>query len=206
MNSPSVVLQSSYWGAALFLAFAAWRLVRPMWGRRTRESAGTPQGSSPSTTGLSQHLSDAFAQRIWAPHAATTVIGITFAFMLLSAGVWAYTDVLALLARGMTDNLLLGTLLLATLLLGALLGGFTAGRWSPAAPRVRDVLRSLAGSALMGWGSLLIPGSNDGLILVGMPMLWSYAWVAFGTMCVTIAVAQCTSTALALWLGAPTAQ
>jgi len=41
----------------------------------------------------------------------------------------------------------------------------------------------------MAWGSLLIPGSNDGLILVGMPLLWPYAWLAFGTMCVTIAAA-----------------
>ena len=42
----------------------------------------------------------------------------------------------------------------------------------------------------MAWGSLLIPGSNDGLILIGMPLLRPYAWLAFGTMCVTIATAQ----------------
>ena len=47
-----------------------------------------------------------------------------------------------------------------------------------------------AGGALMGWGSLLIPGGNDGLILIGMPLLWPYAWVAFATMCLTIAAAQ----------------
>jgi toxin CptA len=44
----------------------------------------------------------------------------------------------------------------------------------------------------MAWGSLLIPGSNDGLILIGMPLLRPYAWLAFATMCVTVA--------LALWL------
>lgn len=42
----------------------------------------------------------------------------------------------------------------------------------------------------MGWGSLLIPGANDGLILVGMPLLWPYAWLAFFTMCVTIGAAM----------------
>jgi toxin CptA len=42
----------------------------------------------------------------------------------------------------------------------------------------------------MGWGSLLIPGGNDGLILVGMPLAWPYAWLAFATMCATIATAQ----------------
>jgi toxin CptA len=41
----------------------------------------------------------------------------------------------------------------------------------------------------MGAGSVLIPGSNDGLILVGMPLLYAYAWIGIGTMCLTIAVA-----------------
>ena len=41
----------------------------------------------------------------------------------------------------------------------------------------------------MGWGSLLIPGSNDGLILIGIPLLRPYAWVAFLAMCVTIGIA-----------------
>ena len=54
----------------------------------------------------------------------------------------------------------------------------------------RALLRCFSGGVLMGWGSLLIPGSNDGLILIGMPLLWPYAWVAFGTMCMTIAGAQ----------------
>jgi toxin CptA len=41
----------------------------------------------------------------------------------------------------------------------------------------------------MGWGGLLVPGHNDGLILVGMPLLLPYAWVAFLTMCASIAAA-----------------
>jgi hypothetical protein len=41
----------------------------------------------------------------------------------------------------------------------------------------------------MGWGSLLIPGSNDGLILLGLPLLWPHAWVAFAAMIVVIALA-----------------
>ena len=42
----------------------------------------------------------------------------------------------------------------------------------------------------MAWGTLLIPGGNDGLILVGMPLLWPYAWLAFLAMCISIAAAQ----------------
>jgi toxin CptA len=59
------------------------------------------------------------------------------------------------------------------------------------------VLRCFAGGVLMGWGSLLIPGGNDGLILVGMPLLWPYAWLAFASMCVAIAAAQLLQRSLA---------
>jgi len=43
---------------------------------------------------------------------------------------------------------------------------------------------------MMACGSLLIPGSNDGLILIGMPLLWPYVWSGFVTMCISIAIAQ----------------
>ncbi len=99
-------------------------------------------------------------RRRWTPHAATTVIGITFLFSLLAAGAWAYTDLLADLARASAHA---------------------------------QAARCLAGGALMGWGTLLIPGSNDGLILVGMPLLRPYAWVAFATMVFTIAAAMVVS-------------
>ena len=41
----------------------------------------------------------------------------------------------------------------------------------------------------MGLGSLLIPGSNDGLILIGIPLLRPYAWLALASMCLAIAAA-----------------
>jgi toxin CptA len=48
----------------------------------------------------------------------------------------------------------------------------------------------------MGWGSALIPGGNDGLILVGMPLLMPHAWVAILAMCGTIWVALKTELAM----------
>lgn len=128
-------------------------------------------------------------RHLWSPHAATTVIGVTFLVTLLLVGAWAYTDALAELARGMAHSVLARALLLMCLLLGALIGGWTAGLFRHTGIRVGSLLRCLAGGMLMGWGSLLIPGGNDGLILVGMPLLWPYAWTAFATMCVTIGCA-----------------
>jgi toxin CptA len=110
--------------------------------------------------------------------------------MLVLAGAWAYTDVLAELARGMAHGVAARTVLLVCLFIGAIVGGWTAGRLRLTRIRVAAFARCLIGGVLMGWGSLLIPGGNDGLILVGMPLLWPYAWAAFATMCLTIGSAQ----------------
>lgn len=168
LDHGSPVLQASAWLAPIFVAFILWRLARPLAGGQVLD----------------------WRARVWAPHAATIVIGITFLAALLLVGAWAYTDVLAELSRGMAGSLGARALLLVALLLGAAIGGWTAGRFRHQPIRVAQVIKCFGGGVLMGWGSLLIPGGNDGLILVGMPLLWPYAWVAFGTMCVTIATAQ----------------
>jgi len=128
-------------------------------------------------------------RRAWTPHAATLVIGAAFAVLLVLAGTWAYTDVLAELARGTVHGVTTRVLLVLGLLGGAIAGGWRAGRLRWQLPTLRALARCLAGGVLMGWGSLLIPGSNDGLILVGMPLLRPYAWAAFATMCLVIAAA-----------------
>ena len=129
---------------------------------------------------------------VWSPHGATVIIGLMFLATIVLAGTWAYTDVLAGLAHGMTKALHTGAAMAAALVAGAMIGGYTAGcmRWH-GVPAIA-VVRCLAGGILMAWGSLLIPGGNDGLILIGMPLLWPYAWAAFLTMGLTVAVAQTT--------------
>jgi toxin CptA len=82
------------------------------------------------------------------------------------------------------------SVLAIALLAGAALGGWTAGRFASRPIAATQLARCLAGGVLMGWGSLLLPGGNDGLILVGMPLAWPYAWLAIATMCATIAAAQ----------------
>jgi toxin CptA len=151
----------------LVAAFFAWRIAAALVAHRGR-------------------LRVLVGQRLWSPHAATTVIGLAFLVMLVLAGAWAYTDVLADLARGMARGVGARTVLVACLLAGAIVGGWTAGRLRVTRIRAGELARCLVGGVLMGWGSLLIPGGNDGLILVGMPLLWPYAWAAFATMCLTI--------------------
>ena len=175
LESPSPVLEAAAWMAwpvgAAMLARVGHAVVRA----RRDARAGHPA----RTRAL-------IAQRIGSPHAATALIGVTFLAMLLLAGAWAYTDLLAELARGMATNVAPRTLLLVALTTGAVAGGVTAGRFKSTRATMPQLLRCFAGGAVMGWGSVLIPGSNDGLILVGMPLLWPYAWLAFASMCATI--------------------
>ena len=126
------------------------------------------------------------AIKAWHPHAATLVIAVTFFFMLWLVGPWAYTDVLSEWAQGKVTNTWTRGLLLVALLAGASLGGWTAGRYRSQRIHFSAIARYLTGGALMGFGGVLIPGGNDGLILTGMPLLWPYAWLAFAVMCVTI--------------------
>jgi toxin CptA len=125
----------------------------------------------------------------WSPHAATTVIGLAFGALLLVAGAWTYTDVLQDLARGMAASLNARVALGVAVLLGALVGGWVTGKLKWGGLGAVTLLRCATGGLLMGWGGALIPGGNDNLVLLGMPMLWPYAWVAFVTMVVVIAAA-----------------
>ena len=175
LSDVSPVLRAPAWIAVLFVAFALWRVARP-WLRRDRNGV------------TAWHA--ALAAHVWTPHAATTVIGLSFVVMLLLVGGWAYTDVLAELAHGMSTSIGARGFLFAALLLGAMLGGWTAGLLRHTRLSPSRVAGCVVGGMLMGWGSLLLPGGNDSLILVGMPLAWPYAWLAFATMCVTIAGAQ----------------
>jgi hypothetical protein len=175
------ILKASMWAAALFAGLMLLRVLRPL--------LGAQQEHRPLR--LVERLRACVAERIWSPHAATAVIGVTFVFiLLLIGGAWAYTDVLAELARGMAGSLIARMALVVALFVGALIGGYTAGRFRGTQITAIQLAKCFTGGVLMGWGSLLIPGSNDGLILVGMPLLRPSAWAAFSTMVVSIATAM----------------
>jgi toxin CptA len=55
--------------------------------------------------------------------------------------------------------------------------------------RPARLLAMLEASLWVGGGVLLIPGSNDGLVLPGMPLSRLYAWAAFATTFAVVAAA-----------------
>lgn len=126
------------------------------------------------------------AEAIWSPHQATLVIGMTFTILFVLVGSWSYTEFLEQASVAMAKGFGWKGLLFGALLVGAIIGGARSGRLSLQMPAPIWLVRCFLGGVMMGWGSLLIPGSNDGLILVGMPFLLPHAWVAMAAMCATI--------------------
>ena len=185
LAEPSPIFAASRLLALPIGGFMLWRLAGPVmqWWRLWHSWRAHQASSSRDRNQLFTHE---IAIQVWSPHAATGVIGVTFFFLLMMMGAWAYTDVLADLARGVLRDLFSRVLLLIALLAGAMVGGWTAGHLASTRITLRQASKCLLGGAMMGWGSLLIPGSNDGLILLGMPLLWPYAWAAFLTMCMSI--------------------
>jgi toxin CptA len=163
----SPVLADALLFAGPLLAIAAWRLWHTVHAVRRRD----------------------FAAYVWSPHVATGVIGVTFVILFLVVGPWNYTDYLAEAARHMGSRLTDRGLLLLALFAGALLGGWIAGRIKPARPTAAAIARCLAGGVMLGLGGSLVPGANDGLLLLGLPLLYPHAWVAFASMLLTIAAA-----------------
>ena len=123
----------------------------------------------------------------WSPHSATAAIGVAFALLVGLAGAWSYSDVLADLARGMPAELPSRAALGAALLAGAVLGGYWHRQPTRHPLRAQQLLRCAAGGVMMGWGSVLTPGSNDSLALLGLPLLWPHAWVGVAVMAATVA-------------------
>ncbi len=174
-------LFSAGWLLVPFAFFVAWRAIE----------------------GIRAGRSGMLAAHVWHPHRATTVIGIAFAVSLVAVGPWAYTSALAAFAQGHRTDLLDKLGLLVIMLAGALVGGRTTGRLSWRIPTFETAIRCIAGGALMGWGTLLIPGGNDELLLVGMPLLQPYAWLAVASMVMAIGIGRLAERTLTLRYAAP---
>ena len=129
------------------------------------------------------------APSAWDPHEATLVIGATFAVLMACVGHWTYSDLLGDLAHGQATGVTWRLALFAALLGGARLAGWRHGRTAWVRPGAGRIMACLGGGALMGLGGALIPGGNDGLVLVGLPFLLPYALLALAAMVVTVALA-----------------
>jgi uncharacterized protein len=124
----------------------------------------------------------------WPPPMAMAVLGLANVALLSLVFAWPYTTLLVDISTGGGMDLALRGALALTLAAGAYAGARSAGRFAWRAPDRAGLLSSLAGGALMGAGAMLIPGGNDGLVLLGLPLLQPSAFVAYAAMAGVIAL------------------
>lgn len=151
------------WGfLALFVLAQAARVLR---------SARTRQGAQ-----------RAVRARSWPVSLTMAVIALANVGLIALWTHWTYTGLLIDLAAGHphADGLRAGLALV--FLGGAVLGACSAKRFRWRLPSWPELGGRVAGGALMGAGAALIPGGNDGLIVMGLPLLLPNAILAYASM------------------------
>ena len=107
----------------------------------------------------------------WSPLRAMGLIGLVNGTLLVIAAGWPYTNLLMDLATASGMEIVWRSLMALVFIAGSLTGALVAGafRFERGAPALWG--RTLAGGMLMGVGATLVPGGNDTMLLVGMPLL-----------------------------------
>ena len=154
-------------------AWMLWRLAQPIWA--TGEA-------------LPARAWQRWQHHVWQPHEATLVIGVCFVLLLGLAHRWTYPELLGDWARGHWDDNGRRLILFLALGAGAVWGGLSAKRFAMQPWRLARLARYFVGGALMGLGAELVPGANDGLLLLGLPLLWPHAWATVAVMAASIAL------------------
>jgi toxin CptA len=140
----------------------------------------------------------------WPPPLAMAVMAFASVGLLLLVFAWPYTTLLVDLALHRGTQTSLRMLLALVFLGGAFVGALTARRFKLRTPSLRGVVARLFGGALMGFGAALIPGGNDALVLMGLPLLQPAAFVAYAAMVAVIAAGFLARRALAALRHQPT--
>jgi len=131
-------------------------------------------------------------KHLWHFRMATIIIAIAQLMLRLVYGPWAFSDFLIDLAkRNEVINFVPRLLLFMALLGGAIWGGFTkTSSRSIRGMHLQGIIQRLMGGALMGAGSLMVPGSHDSLVLFYLPLLLPFAFVAYTVMILTVAISK----------------
>jgi hypothetical protein len=133
-----------------------------------------------------------YRKQIWHFRMATIIISLATLTLVIVYGPWAFSDLLIDLAKkGEVVNFLPRLLLFMALLGGAIWGGVSKKTTQSMSDiNLQGILKRFIGGALMGVGSLMIPGSHDSLVLFYLPLLLPFAWVAYTVMLLTIAISK----------------
>lgn len=106
----------------------------------------------------------------WSFFKAMLIIGLVNGLLVWLARDWSYTSLFRQIALG-ESNAGFGLLCFAALVAGAVTAGIVSRQlvWRIGLPR--DWLLAVFGGLLMGIGVVFVPGGNDTMLLVGLPLL-----------------------------------
>lgn len=128
--------------------------------------------------------------RQWPLGVSMVVLGATGGTLYATAPAWTYADLVHRslpLAMSMGNDV--AALTVTATIAGAVAAAHRRRRWRPRRIAISDVAKTIMGGFLMGLGSALIPGGNDGLILAALPALSIGGAVAYVLMLTTIMAA-----------------
>ena len=106
----------------------------------------------------------------WSIPKAMLIIGLANGVLVWLARDWSYTSLFRHVARGEAGTGF-GLLCFATLIAGTVTAGIVSQQlvWRLGVPR--EWLLAVLGGLFMGIGVVLVPGGNDTMLLVGLPLL-----------------------------------
>jgi hypothetical protein len=134
-----------------------------------------------------------FGPSVWSIPRSMAIIGIINGLLIWLAQDWSYTTLFQHIARGDGHAVSFGILCFLTLIGGAITGGLLNQQFDLTIGSTRGWIKAIAGGILMGIGVILIPGGNDTMLLVGLPLLLPHLIVGYAVMYVTlIAIAWAT--------------
>lgn len=121
----------------------------------------------------------------WSIPKAMIVIGVVNGLLVWLARDWSYTTLFRHVARGEAGTSF-GGLVLLVLVGGAIAGGLVSGQLVWRVGAARDWVLAGAGGLLMGIGVVLVPGGNDTMLLVGLPLLLPNLIAGYAVMYATL--------------------
>lgn len=115
--------------------------------------------------------------------AGAALVGISNAVIVETTGPWSFSSTIlcGVATRSGTScaQPVLAWAILGAAILGMVFSSLQRGSFGLRLPRARAALRHGAGGLLMGMGTVLVPGGNDGMILFGIPSLSPHAIPAY---------------------------
>ncbi|MFM9852127.1 MAG: YeeE/YedE thiosulfate transporter family protein [Sphingomonadaceae bacterium] len=122
----------------------------------------------------------------WPIWQSMTIVGIINGLLVWLAHDWSYTSLFSHIAKHDVRWISVGSASFVVLIGGAVTGAMVSNQWHLRAGAPREWLLAAGGGVLMGVGIVLIPGGNDKMLLIGLPLVLPHLIIAYLVMYATL--------------------